>query len=218
MGNIIKCVGKYFIGSKITVSVKISGSVNSINVVNGDVQIGGSTMGNVSTVDGDISAGKINGFIRSINGDIGHFSPNRMPKVSVIKRSPDEMLNIIRINGTCILTINSCEYAVNSDIRMAGDIITIDNNLKLAVEDIDYVDIMIMGDCDQIRSGPINISVDGDVKSDIRCMNGNVTVSGSIYGNVTTTNGDIYTSSKKSSRSIESVNGDIYFQSLFSSD
>ncbi len=53
-------------------SVSINGNAGSVSVANGDVQISGSVMGNVSSTNGSVSCQDVSGNVSTINGDIKH--------------------------------------------------------------------------------------------------------------------------------------------------
>lgn len=50
--------------------LSITGNVNELSTVSGDVEIGGSVGGNIKTTSGDIKCGNIAGNVKTVSGDI----------------------------------------------------------------------------------------------------------------------------------------------------
>lgn len=51
-------------------SLTVTGNVNDLNTVSGDVSIGGDVSQNVKTVSGDVKCGNIGGKVTTVSGDI----------------------------------------------------------------------------------------------------------------------------------------------------
>ena len=51
-------------------SISVTGSVNSISTMSGDVEIGGNVYGSISTMSGDVDCNNIGGNISTMSGDI----------------------------------------------------------------------------------------------------------------------------------------------------
>ncbi len=51
-------------------SIKVTGSVYSLNSVNGDVTVKGNVLDGVTTVNGDVKCGNVGGKVSTVNGDI----------------------------------------------------------------------------------------------------------------------------------------------------
>jgi hypothetical protein len=50
--------------------LSVTGSVNELSTVSGDVEVGGSVGGNIKTTSGDIKCGNIAGNVKTVSGDI----------------------------------------------------------------------------------------------------------------------------------------------------
>lgn len=50
--------------------LSVTGNVNELSTVSGDVEIGGSVGGNIKTTSGDIKCGNIAGDVKTVSGDI----------------------------------------------------------------------------------------------------------------------------------------------------
>ena len=50
--------------------LSVTGNVNELSTVSGDVEIGGSVGGNIKTTSGDIKCGNIGGKVTTVSGDI----------------------------------------------------------------------------------------------------------------------------------------------------
>jgi hypothetical protein len=194
MGNIIfsGCPAK----GKTDISVNVVGNVNTVGVKKGDVYINGDVIKNVHTVNGSIQANRIIGSIEIINRSAGGYHYDNTFKASTTANLSGDLLDISIVKGTGKLSIDSVEYIANRNVKIANGIVALDDNKIINLDAGAHVSVSIIGECDYVKSGPLNVSIDGTVNDDVICVSGNITVTGDIGGNARTVNGDIKSDNK----------------------
>ncbi len=127
---------------------------------------------------------------------------------SFFKKIKDKFITNIEMSqysSNSIISVNGKTYSGNS-CELINDELYIDGKLVDNIDDKE-ITINITGDVETLKTTSGKVTVNGDVKNNVRTMSGDVKIKGNVSGNINTMSGDVRC--KDIGGNVSTMSGDI---------